>query len=128
MNYIARMSKQFWCRVGEENIFEVPAFRMAGNPGLGFDDLPQGIRHSKYLSGNDIARIAASERLPEEKELFEMGPVPEVKFIIDKYGRHFESFEKEMHLLAKQEIEQGNIWFAFKVLMIVEMTRESLIA
>ena len=128
MNYIARMSKQFWCRVGDENIFEVPPFRMADNLGLSFDDLPEGIRHSKYLSGNDIARIATSERLPEEKELFEMGPVPEVKFIIDNYGRDFESFEKEMHLLAKQEIEQGNIWFAFKVLMIVEMTRESLIA
>ena len=128
MNYIARMSKQFWCRIGEENIFEVPSFRMADNLGLGFDDLPEGIRHSKYLSGNDIALIAGNERLPEEKELFEMGPVPEVKLIIDKYGSDFESFEKEMHLLAKQEIEQGNVWFAFKILMIVEMTRESLIA
>jgi flavin reductase (DIM6/NTAB) family NADH-FMN oxidoreductase RutF len=127
MNYIARMSKQFWCRVGEENIFEVPSFRMVDNLGLGFDDLPEGIRKSKYLSGNDIALIAGSERLPEEKELFEMGPVPEVKLIIDKYGDDFESFEKEMHLLAKQEIEQSNVWFAFKILMIVEMTRESLI-
>ncbi len=128
MNYIARMSKQFWCRISEENIFEVPSFRMADSPGLGFDDLPEGIRKSKYLSGNDIALIAGSERLPEEKELFEMGPVPEVKMLIDKYGNDFETFEKEMHLLAKQEIEQGNIWFAFKILMIVEMTRESLIA
>ena len=51
-----------------------------------------------------------------------------MKLIIDKHGSDFESFEKEMHLLAKQEIEQGNIWFAFKILMIVEMTRESLIA
>ena len=127
MNYIARMSKQYWCRIGEENIFEVPGFRMADNLGLGFDDLPEGIRKSKYLSGNDIAQIAGSERLPEEKELFEMGPVAEVKLIIDKYGDNFEAFEKEMHLLAKQEIEQGNIWFAFKILMIVELTRESLI-
>jgi hypothetical protein len=127
MNYIARMSKQYWCRIGEENIFEVPAFRMADNLGLGFDELPEGIRKSKYLSGNDIAQIATSERLPEEKELFEMGPVPEVKLLIDKYGNDFEDFEKEMHLLAKQEIEQSNIWFAFKILMIVELTRESLI-
>lgn len=127
MNYIARMSKQFWCRIGEENIFEVPAFRMADNLGLGFDDLPEGIRKSKYLSGNDIALIATSERLPEEKELFDMGPVPEVRLIIDKYGADFETFEKEMHLLAKQEIEQNNTWFAFKILMIVELTRESLI-
>jgi flavin reductase (DIM6/NTAB) family NADH-FMN oxidoreductase RutF len=127
MNYIARMSKQYWCRVGEENIFEVPGFRMADKLGLGWDDLPEGIRKSKYLSGNDIAILAGSERLPDEKELFDMGPVPEVKLIIDKYGSNFDAFEKEMHLLAKQEIEQGNTWFAFKILMVVELTRESLI-
>ena len=109
MNYIARMSKQYWCRVGEENIFTVPAFKMHNEVGMGFDQLPQGIRHSKYLSGNDLAQIASSERTPEEKELFDMGPVPEIKLIVDKYGSDFNAFEREMHLLAKQEIEQQNI-------------------
>lgn len=127
MDYVARMSKQYWCRVGEENIFTVPGFKMPGELGIGFDQLPEGIRYSKYLSGNDIAQIAASQRIPEEKELFDMGPVPEIKLIVDRYGDKFEAFEKEMHLLAKSEIEQDNIWFAFKVLMVVEFTRESLI-
>jgi flavin reductase (DIM6/NTAB) family NADH-FMN oxidoreductase RutF len=126
MDYVARMGKQYWCKVPPENIFEVPTFKPANELGIGFDQLPEGIRHSKYLSGNDIAQIAYSNRLPEEKELFEMGPVPEIKIIIDKYGNDFESFERQMHLLAKQEIEQHNDWFAFKILMIVEHTRESL--
>jgi flavin reductase (DIM6/NTAB) family NADH-FMN oxidoreductase RutF len=127
MNYIARMGKQYWCRVGQENIFTVPSFKMPGETGLGFDQLPDGIRHSKYLSGNDIAQIAASERIPEEKELFDLGPVPEIKNVVNKYGHDFAAFEKEMHLLAKQEIEQDNVWFAFKILMIVEHTRSSLV-
>ncbi|MDB5284226.1 MAG: flavin reductase [Bacteroidota bacterium] len=127
MDYVARLSKQFWCRVGEDNIFTVPSFKMHHEVGLGFDQLPDGIRHSKYLSGNDIAQIAVSERIPEEKELFDMGPVPEIKMIVEKYGHDFVAFEREMHLLAKQEIEQLNIWFAFKILMVVEFTREGLI-
>lgn len=126
MNYIARMSKQFWCRIGEENIFTVPGFKMPGETGIGFDQLPEGIRHSKYLTGNDLAQIASSERVPTEKELFDMGPLPEIKIIVDKYGHDFSAFEKEMHLLAKQEIEQQNLWLAFKILMVVEFTRDSI--
>lgn len=124
MSYIARMGKQNWCRVGEENIFQVPGFKMANELGIGFEALPEGIRHSKYLTGNDLAQLAASDKIPSEKELFEMKNVPEVQLIVDKYGHDFSAFEKEMHLLAQQEIAQDNIWLAWKVLMVVEYTRE----
>jgi hypothetical protein len=126
MNYIARMGKQNWCRVGAENIFHVDSFKMGNELGLGFDQLPEDIRKSKYLSGNDLAQLATCDRLPTEKELFETKDVAEIQVVVNKYGHDFELFEKEMHLLAKQEIEQHNIWLAWKVLMIVEYTRESL--
>ena len=126
MNYIARMGKQNWCRVGVENIFQIQGFKMANELGMGFDLLPEGIRKSKYLSGNDLAQLAASEREPTEKELFEMRDVAEVQLVVDKYGHDFGLFEKEMHLLAKQEIEQHNVWLAWKMLMVVEYTRESM--
>ena len=109
-----------------EAIFEIPKPKPHDVLSVGFDNLPEGISHSKYLTGNDLAQIASCEKVPEEKELFEMGPVPEIKMIIDKYGHDFAAFEKEMHLLAKQEVEQGNPWFAFKILMVVEYTREGL--
>ena len=90
------------------------------------EELPEGIRNSAYLNENDLVQIATAEHLPTEKELFEMGPVPEVIDIVNIFGHDFSLFEKEMHLLAKQEIQQHNQWFAFKVLMVVEFTRESL--
>jgi hypothetical protein len=90
-------------------------------------ELPEGIRQSKYLTANDLVQVATCERIPEEKELFQMRPVPEVIYILDNYGHDFELFEKEMHLLAAQEIEQQNPWFALKLLMVVEYTRESLV-
>jgi flavin reductase (DIM6/NTAB) family NADH-FMN oxidoreductase RutF len=127
IDQVARMGKNYYARMIPEAIFEVAKPRPGDAPSIGFDQLPEGIRHSKYLSGNELAHIAASERLPGEKELFEMGPVPEVRMIIEKYGNDFEAFEREMHLLAKQEVEQHNYWFAFKILMVVEYTRESLV-
>lgn len=90
-------------------------------------ELPEGIRQSKYLTENDLMRLAACERIPEEKELFQMRPVPEVIHILDNYGHDFILFEKEMNQLAKQEIELNNEWFALKLLMVVEFTRESLV-
>ncbi|MES2621178.1 MAG: hypothetical protein V4615_10030 [Bacteroidota bacterium] len=90
-------------------------------------DLPEGICNSKYLSETDREQIAKCERFPTEKELFQMRPVPEVVYILENYGHDFSLFEQEMHLLAKQQIEEGNEWFAFKLLMVVEYTRESLV-
>lgn len=126
MDYIARMGKQNWCRVGEENIFTMPNFKMTNELGIGFDNLPQGIRKSQYLTGNDLAQLATSDKMPTEKELFDTKDVPEIQAVVHKHGHDFSDFEKEMHLLAKQEIEQQNIWLALKILMIVEYTRESL--
>ncbi len=127
MDQVARMGKHYYARMIPDAIFEVPKPRTHDALSMGFDQLPEGIKHSKYLTGNDIAQIASSERIPEEKELFDMGPVPEVKLVVEKYGNDFTVFEREMHLLAKREIEQHNIWFAFKILMVVEFTRESLV-
>jgi flavin reductase (DIM6/NTAB) family NADH-FMN oxidoreductase RutF len=127
MDYIARMGKQNWCRIGAENIFSVPSFKMLNEVGMGFDGLPEGIRNAKQLSGNDLAQLATHQQLPTERELFETKDVPEIQLIVSKYGGDFNAFEREMHLLAKQEIEQHNIWLAWKVLMIVEYTRESLV-
>ncbi len=74
-----------------------------------------------------MKQVATCERFPTEKELFQMRPVPEVIHILENYGYDFNLFEKEMHELAKQEIEQHNEWFALKLLMVVEYTRESLV-
>ena len=126
MNYIARMGKQNWCIVGAENIFHVDSFKMGNELGMGFDQLPEHIRKSHYLSGNELAQLASFDRLPTEKELFETKDVAEIQLVVSKYGYDFDLFEREMNMLAKQEIEQNNVWLAWKVLMIVEYTRESL--
>lgn len=127
MDYIARMSKQNWCRIGAESIFSIPSFKMANELGMGFDALPDGVRRSKYLTGNDLAQLATCTEQPTERELFETKDVPEIQLLVSKYGHDFSMFEKEMHLLAAQEIAQHNVWLAWKVLMIVEYTRESLV-
>jgi hypothetical protein len=115
MNYIARMGQQYWCRVQAANIIQLPSFKMSDNLGLGFDLLPEGIRHSPYLTGNEIAQIATLHTFPTEEEIgaatFQQSP-PD-----------FAVFEREAHELAKKELAKGNPMGAFSILMAVEKRR-----
>lgn len=123
MNYIARMGKQFWARVGKENIISVPGFKMAGELGIGWDKLPQGIRQSKYLSGNDIAQVAALHTFPTDEELTDVSNADFYKELLQESADNFSALEKGIHLRAKTEIERGSLPLAFQLLMLLEKHR-----
>lgn len=124
MNYVARMGKQFWARIGAENIISVPGFKMANELGVGWDELPNGITHSKYLSGNDIARVASLNAFPTEEELIELRKADFVEEIFSEHKNDFDALEKAFHQRAKIEIERGSLTLAFQLLMIVEENRK----
>ena len=124
MNYIARMGKQFWARIGAENIISIPGFKMANELGVGWDELPNGITHSKYLSGNDIARIAELHLFPTEEELSELRKAEFVEEMFSEHKNDFVALEKAIHLRAKFEIERGSLQLAFQLLMITEKSKK----
>jgi len=124
MNYIARMGKQFWARIGAENIISVSGFKMANELGIGWDALPNGITHSKYLSGNDIARVASLNAFPTEEELNELRKAEFVQEIFSECKNDFAALEKAIHLRAKIEIERGSKPLAFQLLMLSEKSKK----
>lgn len=65
LDAVARMGGDFYCRAHGENIFSVP--KPNTKLGIGFDQLPESIRNSKILSGNDLGRLANIDKLPEIK-------------------------------------------------------------
>ncbi len=125
MNYIARMGKQFWARVGAENIISIPGFKMANEVGIGFDGLPTGIRYSKYLTGNEIAQIAALNFFPREEEMNELRKADFILEIEAATQNNFEIFEKQVNDRAKIEIKRGSLQLAFQLLMLVEGKRNT---
>ena len=124
MNYIARMGKQFWARIGAENIISVAGFKMANELGIGWDALPETIRHSKYLTGNEIAQIAALHTFPTAEEIEELKKADFVLEIIEATQNNFEVFEKQINDRAKIEIKRGSLSLAFQLLMLVEERRK----
>lgn len=124
MDYIARLGKQYWCRVGAENIITIPGFKMANELGLGFDGLPESIRHSKYLTGNEIAQIAALHTLPTAEELSELKQADFVLEINEATKGNFEEFERRINDRVKIEVKRGSLPLAFQLLMLVEEKRK----
>lgn len=124
MNYIARLGKQFWCRVGAENIISIPHFKMGNELGVGWDALPEGITHSKYLSANDVAQIAAQHVFPNKEEIAELEKADFVQEILSEHKDDFSGLEKAIHQRAKIEITRGSLPLAFQLLMLFEEKRK----
>lgn len=64
---VARMGQNYYCRAQGDNIFSVP--KPNEKIGIGYDKLPEKIRNSKILTGNDLGMLANVEQLPEAVQL-----------------------------------------------------------
>ncbi len=97
MDAVARMGGDYYCRAHGDNIFKVP--KPNTQLGIGFDLLPESIRGSKILTGNDLARLANVEKLP------------------NKGNNQLLGGEEDQHLLAKKLLEEGKVAEAWDVLL-----------
>jgi flavin reductase (DIM6/NTAB) family NADH-FMN oxidoreductase RutF len=108
LDTVARMGNNFYCRVQRENIFEVP--KPNEKLGIGFDQLPEPIRLSPVLTGNDLGQLANIEQIPIKEDLTE-----------GFASREIEDARKEgtigLHRLAQGYIRKGKILDAWKVLL-----------
>ncbi|HEX6225764.1 MAG TPA: flavin reductase family protein, partial [Chryseolinea sp.] len=64
---VARMGENYYCRANGESIFEIPK---PGVPvGVGIDRLPEPIRNSSVLTGNNLGRLANIDKIPSLDEV-----------------------------------------------------------
>lgn len=64
---VARMGQNYYCRAQGDNIFSVP--KPNEKIGIGYDKLPEKIRNSKILTGNDLGMLGNVERIPDKSQL-----------------------------------------------------------
>ncbi len=107
IDQVARMGGNWYTRA-KVGMFEVP--KPLSTRGIGVDSLPETIRTSSVLSGNDLGILGNVEALPgkEEVDLF-LDQHPEIKSISEK---------QDLHKKAKQFLMNNDVSSAWKVLMI----------
>ncbi len=110
--HVARLGGNWYCKVSERNLFRVT--KPNTELGIGFDNLPQPILHSKILTGNHLAQLANMEKIPSEDEQFTNLAMT---FIIKQYQKNSAKTNYELHKLAAQLINNGLVNDAWQVLL-----------
>ena len=103
LRLVARMGLNYYTKAFDEAVFEIDNPVTVQN--LGFDQLPEHIVGSEFLTGNEIAHFAMETSFPTEEEMNGIASSYSMMSIAEK------------HNTAKTWLKQGNIREAFALLM-----------
>jgi flavin reductase (DIM6/NTAB) family NADH-FMN oxidoreductase RutF len=96
LDLVARMGENWYARASGDALFEIP--KPVSSIGIGVDNLPEHVRNSKVLTGNNLGRLGTLERLPNEEE-------------ISGFTHQLTRLSiEEIHEHAKQLIETDKAW------------------
>ncbi|WP_231462784.1 flavin reductase family protein [Pedobacter sp. Leaf132] len=116
IDLVARLGGDWYCRVTAENLFKVA--KPLAKLGIGVDSLPQSVRLSKVLTGNDLGMLGNVEHLPADEEIDLVSQLPEVKEVLDATIGDAYTRERELHDLAKLQLQKGNVELALKIVLL----------
>jgi flavin reductase (DIM6/NTAB) family NADH-FMN oxidoreductase RutF len=112
IHHVARLGGDWYCKVDETNLFHVP--KPNTELGIGVDALPESIRKSKILTGNNLGQLANVNEMPVIDPSFYD---TELKNIIQYYSINPDEMEKEIHIYAKKLLDYGKVKEAWQVLL-----------
>ncbi|TAH43511.1 MAG: flavin reductase family protein [Bacteroidetes bacterium] len=115
IDLVARMGENYYCRASGSSIFEVT--KPLSDFGIGVDQIPEQIRLSKILTGNNLGQLGNVKDLPASDEIREYGYRIHIKEMTEKFGHQPLVFEEKMHTLAKALLERGEVKEAWLALL-----------
>ncbi len=114
LDLVARLGGDWYCRVTKDNLFEVP--KPLRKLGIGVDQLPEDIRNSPFLTGNQLALLANIEIIPT---LDPSSLQQHQSLILSMNEINNEASKQEfLHKKAMQLIDEGDLTTAWKILLI----------
>lgn len=112
IQHIARLGGDWYCKVDETNLFQVE--KPNTQLGIGIDALPDPIRNSKILTGNNLGQLGNVHELPAIDPSFDD---PQLKSIFQYYSVNPADMETELHTYAKKLLNEGKVREAWQVLL-----------
>ncbi|MBS1764899.1 MAG: flavin reductase family protein [Bacteroidetes bacterium] len=115
IDLVARMGFDYYCRASGSAVFTVP--KPNHKLGIGFDGLPEHIRKSDVLTGNDLAQLANEEQIPYAEEIKAFNNSEN----LSKFNQALSSDQKNAmlarHLAARELLHAGKIKEAWMILL-----------
>lgn len=114
IDLVARMGGDWYARAYGEALFEVP--KPLTTLGMGVDALPEEIRYSSVLTGNDLGMLGNTETLPDKDSIavyIKMNK--QLQVTLEKYAG--DELKAELHKLAHELLLKKDVQGAWKVLL-----------
>lgn len=104
IDLVARMGDNWYCRAQGDALFEVK--KPITSIGVGYDAIPDSIKHSKVLTGNNLGLLGSIEQVPTNDE-------------VKAYRESLKNFagDEERHLFAQSLLEANRVKEAWMVLL-----------
>ena len=114
IDLVSRMGGNWYCRANSDSMFEITKPIMT--VGIGFDAIPEDIRNSKILTGNDLGKLGGIEELPNETDVNDHKLI-ELSDLFVELEDEQEKLELELHQRAKQELKDNKLKEAWMTLL-----------
>lgn len=109
LDVVARAGGSYYTRA-KKGFFEIP--KPLRTLGIGVDALPESVKNSMILTGNDLGMLGNVETLPNKNE---------IEKFVNSVGEHYPNIKKmthrEKHSIAKNYLSFGDVDSALKLLL-----------
>jgi flavin reductase (DIM6/NTAB) family NADH-FMN oxidoreductase RutF len=112
IDLVARMGADYYCRASGGAIFEV--HKPNTELGVGVDALPEEIRNSPILTGNNLGMLGNCTSIPIISDAIDDDRLNE---ILKKYSHDENARTEALHQYAKELLDAGDVNKAWQVLM-----------
>ena len=116
LDLVSRLGGSWYGRMIPEALFEIP--KPLAKKGIGVDALPESVRLSTVLTGNDLGRLGNIESMSSRELVHKISTLPEVKVLIK--GSTEDSGLVPFHQLASQWMGEGKVEEALALLLLAD--------
>jgi flavin reductase (DIM6/NTAB) family NADH-FMN oxidoreductase RutF len=108
---VARMGGNWYCRANGDALFEIE--KPIRNKGIGVDQLPEAVRNSHILTGNNLGQLGNVENLPTSDEVSKFSESEAIKAVHQAEG----NLEENLHRLAQKYLANNEVTEAWLTLL-----------
>ena len=114
IDLMGRMGRSFYVRAHGDAV--QPIVQPVLPVTVGFDGLPESVRKSPILTGNEISEIAALQALPAPGNMDDIAHLDRrIKPLLSRADAY-----EALHLLAREKLTTGNVDDAAKILLLAD--------